>query len=136
MAEQAQGSHTPLACDAPPALPYVGDEFRLEQVITNLISNALRYAAGKPVSVTLSSDTAEARICVRDRGPGIAPADQERIFEQFERGGSAAGVQGLGLGLYISREIVRAHGGRLLVESVPGEGAAFTVALPVAAPQA
>jgi signal transduction histidine kinase len=68
---------------------------------------------------------------VRDQGRGIAPADQERIFEQFERSESAAQVPGLGLGLYIARQIAEAHGGRLEVRSVPGEGAEFTLHLPL-----
>jgi len=76
----------------------------------------------------------EAFVSVRDQGMGIAPADQERIFEQFERTDGAAQVAGLGLGLYIARQIAQAHQGRLEVRSAPGEGAEFILSLPLPAP--
>jgi signal transduction histidine kinase len=116
----------------------VGDEFRIEQVITNLLTNALRYGQGKPVAVAVGvrEEAPEAFVSVRDQGMGIAPADQERIFEQFERTEGAAQVAGLGLGLYIARQIAQAHRGRLEVRSTAGEGAEFVLSLPLAAPDA
>lgn len=134
--EQARSSGVPVTLAAPPALPLVGDEFRIEQVITNLLTNALRYGQGKPVAVTVGEreDVREAFVSVRDQGMGIAPADQERIFEQFERTDGAAQVAGLGLGLYIARQIAQAHQGRLEVRSAPGEGSEFILSLPLAAP--
>lgn len=135
MGDQARAAGVPLTLQAPEALPLVGDEFRIEQVVTNLLTNALRYGQGRPVEVSLRETGGRAGLAVRDHGMGIAPADQQRIFEQFER---AAGTQipGLGLGLFISREIALAHGGSLEVESRPGEGATFILWLPLPSPAA
>lgn len=105
------------------------DRLRLEQVVTNLLTNAIKYGGGQ-VEVRTSGG-AEALLVVRDNGMGIAAEDQKRIFEPFERLLSASGEEGAGLGLYIVREIVRAHGGRIEVESAPGQGATFTVVLPL-----
>ncbi|HZY19068.1 MAG TPA: hybrid sensor histidine kinase/response regulator [Ramlibacter sp.] len=133
MQEQARAAGTPLTLAAPGSLPVTADEFRLEQVLLNLLTNALRYGAGKPVAVRLQVEGSEAALSVQDAGPGIAPADQDRIFQQFERGTSTRNVPGLGLGLYISRQIMEAHGGRLDLRSAPGEGAEFTMRLPLPA---
>jgi signal transduction histidine kinase len=103
-------------------------------VLTNLLTNALRYGRGKPVEMMLSQAGGIARITVRDQGIGIAPEDQERIFEQFERtDDSRKHASGLGLGLYITRKIVGLHHGRIEVESTPGQGALFKVELPMQA---
>jgi signal transduction histidine kinase len=133
--EQAAGDGVTLTLAAPDSLPLVGDEFRIEQVITNLLTNALRYGQNKPVTVAVGvrEEVPEAFVSVRDQGMGIAPEDQERIFEQFERTESAAQVAGLGLGLYIARQIAQAHQGRLEVRSAPGEGAEFILSLPLPA---
>lgn len=130
---QAEGSGVALTLSAPQALPMVGDEFRIEQVITNLLTNALRYGQGKPVAVTVGTreNESEAFVSVRDQGMGIAQADQERIFEQFERTEGVTQIAGLGLGLYIARQIVQAHQGRLEVRSAPGDGAEFILSLPL-----
>ena len=106
------------------------DSFRIEQVVTNLIANAIKYGAGKPIDVTVGRAGVSARITVRDQGPGIAPADQRRLFERFARFGSVRHYGGFGLGLWIARTIVEAHGGAISVESCPGAGAGFTVELP------
>jgi signal transduction histidine kinase len=105
------------------------DRLRLEQVVTNLLTNAIKYGGGEVDVRTSGGD--EAVLVVRDHGAGIAAEDQERIFEPFERVQSTSGEDGAGLGLYIVREIVRAHGGRIEVGSVPGQGATFTVFLPL-----
>jgi signal transduction histidine kinase len=112
--------------------PVVGrwDPFRLDQVISNLLSNAIKYGAGGAVAVRVTQDDKHGYVTVRDRGIGIAKAEQERIFAPFERVVSVRHYGGLGLGLYIARRIVDAHGGRITVESREGEGAAFTVELP------
>ncbi|HET8746782.1 MAG TPA: ATP-binding protein, partial [Ramlibacter sp.] len=135
--EQATSSGIAITLAAPESLPLVGDEFRVEQVITNLLTNALRYGGGKPVAVTVGvrDEVHEAFVSVRDQGMGIAPADQERIFEQFERAEGDNQVPGLGLGLYIARQIAQAHQGRLEVRSTPGEGAEFILSLPLPPPQ-
>lgn len=112
------------------------DEFRLEQVVVNLLTNALRYGAGKPVRVELDQLPGAATIRVSDQGVGIAPEDRGRVFEQFVRVGDRLRAPGLGLGLYITRQLVEAHGGTISVESVLGEGSTFTVALPTTAAQA
>lgn len=111
------------------------DPDRLEQVVLNLFVNATKYGGDEPIDVEVETRSSRARIAVRDRGIGIAPADQQRIFERFERVSSVHNVSGLGLGLFVSRQIVDMHGGRIEVESAPGQGSTFTVDLPmVAAP--
>ena len=108
------------------------DRRRLEQVLVNLIENARKYApAGRPVRVRVAAREDTATIAVQDEGIGIPPEDQAHIFDRFHRAGNVdKGISGFGLGLYISREIVRAHGGDLIVESAPGAGSTFTVILP------
>lgn len=106
------------------------DRFRLDQVVSNLLSNAVKYGRGQPITVVVTTDGAEAVIRVEDRGVGIEEADCLRIFERFERAGAPGGTAGLGLGLYISKYIVEALGGRITVESRRGEGSRFVVRLP------
>jgi signal transduction histidine kinase len=106
------------------------DEFRIEQIVVNLLTNALRYGAKEQVEVLLSMDAGQVRVDVSDRGAGIAPADQERIFEPYERGVHAGAPAGLGLGLYISRQLAEVHGGSLTLRSVPGQGTTFSLMLP------
>jgi signal transduction histidine kinase len=108
------------------------DKFRLEQVITNLLTNAMKYGGGKPIQVSLTTKGNCARLCIQDQGMGIAEESRERIFKRFERAINSSEVSGLGLGLYISRQITEAHGGKLWVESEPGEGANFIMELPLA----
>lgn len=105
------------------------DPYRLEQIVGNLLTNAIRYAPGRPITVRVGCDVDTAVLSVQDRGEGIAPADQERIFARFERAANA--VAGLGLGLYICRELVSLHGGTIGVDSAPGQGATFVVRLPL-----
>ena len=109
----------------------IRDRFRIEQVIANLLSNALRYGARQPVQVRVLAEAGMACVEVRDHGIGISPDNQQRIFQQFERVASNHSVAGLGLGLYISEQIVLAHGGRITVHSAEGEGATFRVHLPL-----
>ncbi|MBI2390635.1 MAG: HAMP domain-containing protein [Deltaproteobacteria bacterium] len=106
------------------------DRLRLEQVVSNLVGNAFRYAGGSPVEIEVASEGARARLRVRDHGPGIPPESRSRIFERFERSTSEARSGGLGLGLYIVRQIVEAHGGSISLESEIGVGSTFTVELP------
>jgi signal transduction histidine kinase len=111
----------------------VWDRSRLEQVVTNLLTNALKYGAGTEVTISLSADEVSARLAVADRGIGIAPEDIERIFGRFERAVATKEYSGVGLGLSIARDIVEALGGTLGVVSEPGSGATFSVALPLRA---
>jgi signal transduction histidine kinase len=105
------------------------DRFRLEQVFVNLLTNAMKYGQARPVHVSIAAEGSTACLKVRDEGSGIDPKDHERIFQQFERA-SRRDIGGLGLGLYIVREIVAAHGGRVWVESAVGKGSTFSVELP------
>jgi len=108
------------------------DEFRLEQVLVNLLANALHYGDGKAVRVELEQGPGVATVRVVDQGVGIAPEDRARVFEQFVRVGDSERTRGLGLGLYVARQLVEAHGGTIAVESTPGAGSTFSVSLPVA----
>jgi signal transduction histidine kinase len=124
----AAGASVVLAPHAP--VEGVWDEFRIEQVVVNLLTNALRYGGGGTVEVSVQTEGCNARISVRDHGKGIAPDFLERIFEPYERGAKSGEPKGLGLGLYISRQLALSHGGQLTVESTPGEGATFSLILP------
>jgi signal transduction histidine kinase len=104
------------------------DPSRIDQVLVNLLGNAARHARGAAITVRLWSTARETMLEVRDSGPGIPEAVRSRLFEPFARAPGAA--PGLGLGLYISREIVEAHGGRIDMMTARGEGTAFTVHLP------
>ena len=114
--------------------PVVGqwDEFRIEQVISNLLTNALRYGANKPIDVTVYIEGNQAVVDVRDQGIGISQENQQRVFQQFERVSASQVAAGLGLGLFISEQIVAAHSGTISVQSELGEGALFRVCLPLA----
>lgn len=106
------------------------DRARVDQVLSNLVSNAVKYAPGKPVDVVLDRSGDRARIIVRDHGEGIDVADQARIFDRFERAVPGQNYGGFGLGLWIARQLVEAHGGAISVQSQVGEGATFIVELP------
>jgi len=107
-----------------------GDRARLEQVVTNLVSNALKYGGGRPVEVRVRPEGAGVLLQVRDYGIGIRPEERARIFEKFQRTPEARRFAGLGLGLSITRDIVEAHGGEIRVDSAPGGGSTFTVRIP------
>ncbi len=106
------------------------DRVRTEQVLTNLLSNALKFGAGSPIEMNVEATRTNVRISVRDHGIGISREDQARIFGRFERAVPTQHFGGLGLGLYISVQILRAQQGSLHVESEPGKGACFIVDLP------
>jgi predicted ATPase/signal transduction histidine kinase len=112
------------------------DRSRLDQVVANLLSNAIKFGAGKPIDIIVGQEAGIARLVVKDFGIGIAAAQQARIFERFERAVSSEHYGGLGLGLYICRRIVEAHGGSICVASQLGEGATFRVELPCVGPPA
>ncbi len=109
------------------------DRLRLHQVFTNLLVNAVKYGRGRPIEVSGSVDETHAYVDVRDHGIGIAPADVGRVFEKFERAVPQS-YGGLGLGLYITRQLVEAHGGTISLDSVLGEGSTFHVRLPLGTP--
>ncbi|WP_437812199.1 AAA family ATPase [Sorangium sp. So ce1078] len=130
------GARSPIQLDLDE--PVVGhwDPSRLEQVLINLLSNAMKYGAGMPIFVGVRRQAHRALLVVRDQGIGIAEADQSRIFERFERAVSVRNFGGLGLGLYIARSILASHGGSIRVDSKPGAGATFVVELPLNPPEA
>ena len=107
------------------------DRIRLEQVISNLISNAFKYGKRNPVNVSVKKVGQEALIEIRDKGIGIKPEDIENIFELFKRGVSPEDFKGIGIGLYISKRIVESHGGKIEVRSKAGIGSTFTIRLPL-----
>jgi signal transduction histidine kinase len=113
--------------------PIVGrwDRIRIEQVVTNLLSNAIKYGLGRPILLSAQVVNGWVRLDVKDAGLGISRADQSRIFQAFERVTTAGRVGGLGLGLYIGRQIALAHGGALSVDSRPDLGSTFTLELPL-----
>jgi signal transduction histidine kinase len=128
-----QAAEAGSTIDVAVAEPIVGrwDRTRIEQILTNLLSNAIKYGGGKPIHVSAHAANGWLRLDVKDAGLGISRADQARIFQAFERVTTASRVGGLGLGLYIGRQIAVAHGGTLSVDSKPGFGSTFTLALPL-----
>ncbi len=109
------------------------DRIRIDQAITNLVSNAFRYGAKKPITLSAHVEGHEAVISVQDRGVGMSPEDLERIFDRFERAGRPSGSDGLGLGLWITKQIVQGHGGAIFAQSQLGEGSTFVLRLPLRA---
>lgn len=130
---------SPHASAARCALVYVGadhipgqwDRLRIEQVVTNLISNSIKYGPGHPIEVHASVVSDVARVTVRDFGIGVSPDDEERIFGRFERAVSQRHYGGLGLGLWIARQIVEEHGGSIRLERPDDVGAKFVIELPL-----
>ncbi|WP_224373015.1 sensor histidine kinase [Hyalangium versicolor] len=130
MAEEATRAQSPLTIYAESRVRGHWDRARLDQVLSNLLSNALKYGAGGPIDVTLTADSTWVFLSVRDRGIGIPPEDQARIFERFERAVPGRNYSGFGVGLWICKQIIDALGGRIRVESQQGQGSTFEVTLP------
>jgi signal transduction histidine kinase len=131
-------AHAGAALDVAAVVSAVGqwDRLKLEQIVTNLLSNAIKYGQGGRIAISVSSDGAKAELLVSDTGIGIDPKDHARIFDRFERVTPRDTAGGFGLGLWIVREIATAHGGSVGVVSAPGQGARFTVMLPLKGPRA
>ncbi|MDI2142245.1 MULTISPECIES: hybrid sensor histidine kinase/response regulator [unclassified Pseudomonas] len=130
-AQQIEAAETEVSFTAAEPVEGEWDEFRIEQVVSNLLTNALRYGGKSPIQVRVYREGNEARVEVQDQGIGISEENQKRIFQQFERVSAKTVVAGLGLGLFISEQIVAAHGGSIVVESKINEGALFRVCLPL-----
>ncbi len=131
---QAERASCTLRVDAPTVVGH-WDALRLEQLVTDLLDNALKFGRGHPIHVRVEAIDSMARLTVRDEGIGIPPTDLPRIFERFERGVSQRNYGGLGLGLYVCRAIAEALGGTIAVQSEEGQGATFTVELPLEGPR-
>jgi PAS domain S-box-containing protein len=128
--EEAERVGSPISVQVPETALGRWDRSRLDQALTNLLSNALKYGARRPIDVILLDHGERVQITVRDEGIGIAPEDRERVLGRFERAVPSSHYGGLGLGLYIVNEIARAHGGSIHIESKPGHGATFSLSLP------
>jgi signal transduction histidine kinase len=134
-APEAAFNRSPIHVNVPASVPGRWDRLALEQIVSNLISNAIKFGAGSPIAVTLTLENKESptvRFQVSDRGIGIADVDQERIFGRFERLSTQPGhPAGAGVGLWLVRGLVEAHGGGISVHSASGQGATFAVVLPL-----
>lgn len=130
---QVQTSRHTIVVDFPPDFPILlADETRLEQVISNLINNSIKYAPAGEIRISGSLRQDSAIICVSDEGPGIAPEDIPHIFDRFYRAPQMARqTKGAGLGLYLARAIIEAHDGRIWVDSEPGKGVRICFSLPI-----
>jgi signal transduction histidine kinase len=120
-----------LTTDISPNITASLDASRIEQVLTNFIMNAIKYAPGKSMHAKVERTGAMAKVSLHDKGNGIALENQERIFERFERATPQNEVSGLGLGLYICKQIIQEHAGKIYVESVLGQGSTFSFEIPV-----
>jgi signal transduction histidine kinase len=129
--EKSKKEGSPIRLHADGVIKGTWDKLRIEQAITNLLTNAIKYGSGKPVDVTVEKDEHIVRIIVKDQGIGIPQANQEKIFARFERAVAKRSFEGLGVGLYITQQIVEAHGGKITVESKEGKGSTFTISLPI-----
>jgi len=133
MQSQLEAARSELVVSVTGPVSGVWDRLRVQQIVWNLLSNAVRYGAGAPIHVQVASEADRASLVVRDHGIGIADEDRARIFEPYQRGaGGKKSAGGFGLGLWIVRRLTDAMGGTIAVESRPGEGATFTVTLPAA----
>lgn len=130
MERELLASKSALTVLAPENVVGRWDRMRLEQIASNLLSNAIRYGLGNPISIRVAAEGGAAVLEVRDEGVGIADEEQERIFERFERGVGSRQAGGFGVGLWVVKRLCKALGGDIDVESRVGQGSAFTVTLP------
>ena len=133
LADTAAAAKCNVTARIAPGIVGAWDAMRIQQVVTNLLANAYKYAAKSDVDVDVHATDGVARVCVRDRGPGIPVEERERIFARFERA-APRNLGGLGLGLYVAQQIVLAHGGTIRIDDAEGGGVAFEVSLPITEP--
>lgn len=120
-----------LKLDAGEDIKGLWDQVRLDQAFSNLLTNSIKYGEGSPIEITVVKDGDKAKITVADKGIGIDPRLQKTIFERFKRGTTDGKFQGLGVGLFIVKQIIEAHGGKVYVKSKLGDGSKFTLELPI-----
>jgi signal transduction histidine kinase len=132
--DAAAQAHCPVSLEVVGKIEGTWDRLRVEQIVMNLLGNAFKYASGTPVRVVASEQEGRAVVQIEDRGPGIPEEHLQRIFSRFERAASIHQYGGLGLGLYVSQELARAHGGTLEAQNVPEGGLRFDLTLPLAGP--
>ena len=125
-----ENSAIPISLQLEPRIEGTWDRLRIDQVVTNLVSNAIKYGLENPIAIGAFRNGDHAMITVRDEGIGISPENLNRIFERFERITASSKSEGLGMGLWITKQIVEAHGGTVLAESALGKGSIFIVRLP------
>lgn len=128
---QIKESNSAITLEAPESLSGEWDGYRLEQVFVNLLTNAMKYGRQGKINFCISQNADQVEISVADQGIGICESDKDRIFQQFERAVTSSEASGLGLGLYIVKQIITAHQGEIRVESEPGKGSIFTIRLPL-----
>jgi signal transduction histidine kinase len=133
-APAAAQARCPTVLHSPGAAVAEVDPPRIETLVANLLANAIRFGAGKPITLSVFPGTASVRLVIEDRGSGISPKDQSRIFDLFERAVDERRYGGLGIGLYVARNIVEVHGGTITCSSAPGAGSQFEVELPTKHP--
>jgi PAS domain S-box-containing protein len=131
LAPAAEQARSELRLLAPEALMGAWDRGRLQQALVNVITNAIKYGGGKPVDIRIEQKDSHVKVAIEDRGIGISEQDHDRIFQRFERAAPLRHYGGLGLGLYITRHIIEAHGGRVWLHSTKGAGSTFTLELPL-----
>lgn len=129
--EEIKRSGSKISLSTRPTVKGNWDKLRLEQIITNLVSNAIKYGKGKPIEIQVEQDSEFAKLIIKDKGIGIARKDSERIFARFERAVAEREYKGMGVGLYIVRKIIEAHGGEIVLKSKVGAGSTFTITLPL-----
>jgi signal transduction histidine kinase len=130
MNDVAQRARSPIDVHADVPVSGSWDRMYVEQALTNLVANAIKYGGGNPITIDVLVTPSSARVAVTDHGIGISESDSVRIFEPFQRAEATRGYGGLGLGLHIANEVAIAHGGTINVRSTPGQGSTFTLELP------
>ena len=131
MRDAASRAGSEIVLDAPDRVTGRWDPMRLEQVVSNLLDNAIKFGAARPIAVRVTLDDRVARVAISDSGIGIPPQDRSRVFDRFEQANSPRQYGGLGLGLWIAQQVVQGHGGAIRVAANPEGGTTFTVSLPV-----
>jgi len=129
-AEAARYARSSLRLETPPTLPVTLDRLATEQIIDNLVSNAIKYGAHTPVELAAEGAAGQVRITIRDHGCGITEQDRSRVFQRFERLGRGEQRSGFGVGLWVVGQLVEAMNGGVAIEDAPGGGALFRVTLP------